>query len=147
MNVKKVVGLLKKKYPGKKIIINTPDNPGEIVCEIDQAEIRSMAVAVIDRTRLHYHRELTEVYEVTKGKLMMYLDGKKHVVKKGEKIEMRQGVRHYAVGDETWINVYSTPGWKPEDHILVTDEREVSRKEFDKVPFLPLQERNQRKRP
>ena len=132
MDVDKVVAELERRHPGKTIILNTPENPEEIVCETEPGEEKSAAVGVIDRTRLHYHKELTEIYEVTKGELMMHLDGVKHVIREGEKIEMKPGVRHYAIGDETWINVYSTPGWKPEDHILVQDEEEISRKDFDR---------------
>lgn len=136
MNVDKVVEELEEKYPGKKIILNTPENSEEIICETEPGVEKSVAVGIIDKTRLHYHKVLTEVYEVTKGKLVMYLDGVKHEVEEGERIEMKPGVKHYAFGDETWINVYSTPGWKPEDHILVADGKEVSREEFDKKDYL-----------
>ncbi len=44
---------------------------------------------------------------------------KKHIIKEGGRIEIKPGTRHYALGNETWVNVYSTPGWTPEDHILV----------------------------
>lgn len=132
MDVDEIVQKLKQKYPGKNVVITDPANPTEIVCEVEPGVKNSVAVAVIDKTRLHYHKKLTEVYEVIKGELIMYLDGVKHIVREGGKIEMKPGVRHYAVGKETWINVYSTPGWKSEDHILVFEKEEISRKKFDK---------------
>ena len=119
MNLKKVVGELKNKYPGKEIIVNTPENPTEVVCETKPGKDRSEAVAVIDASQLHYHQRLTEVYQVAKGELVMFLDGEKRVLKKGEEIEIKPGVRHRAVGEETWVKVYSVPGWTPEDYFLV----------------------------
>lgn len=131
MNVKRVVGELKKKYPGKKVIITDPKDPGEIICETKPGKEKGEAVAVIDYTRLHYHKVLTEVYEVMKGELEMTINGKKKIVKEGESITLKPGTRHSAKGDETWIKVYSAPGWTPEDHILVKEKEEISRKEHD----------------
>jgi mannose-6-phosphate isomerase-like protein (cupin superfamily) len=133
MNVDKVMGELKKKYPGKKVIVTDPDNPTEVICEIDPGEEKSEAIGVIDKTGLHYHKVSTEVYEVNKGELTMFIDGQKKVVREGERIELKPGMKHEAFGKETWIKVYSTPGWTLDDHILVrNEEEEVSREEFDK---------------
>lgn len=123
---------MKKKYPEKKIILNTPEDPAEIVCETRPGKNKSEAVAVIDRTRLHDHQKLTEIYEIIKGELTMHIDGREYLVKEGERIEMKPGTRHYAVGKETWIKVYAVPGWTPEDHILVFEDRKVSREVFDR---------------
>lgn len=132
MNVQKVVEELKKKYPVKKVIVTDPENPGEIICETKPGKEKSEAVAVIDYTRFHYHKVLTEVYEVTKGELTMNISGKKKVVKEGESITLLPGTRHSADGNETWIRVYSTPGWTPADHILLRDDGKISRKELEK---------------
>jgi len=132
MNVQKVIRELEKRYPGKNVVITDPKNPTEIICEIEPGRNKSVAVAVVDETRLHYHKKLTEIYEVVKGELTMYIEGFKHVVGEGETITIKPGTKHKAFGHETWINVYSTPGWTPEDHILVVEGKEISRKKFDK---------------
>ena len=52
MNVSSIVEELKRKYPGKNIVLNPPDDPSEIICEIEPASKnpeRSVASAVIDR--------------------------------------------------------------------------------------------------
>lgn len=131
MNIKKVTKELKQKYPGKTVIVTDPENPGEIICETKLGKNKSEAVAVIDYTRLHYHKVLTEIYEVTKGKLEMTINGKKRILEKGDRVTLSPGTNHSAVGNETWIKVYSTPGWTPEDHILVKEGPEVSREKYD----------------
>jgi|SRR3989344_6025428 len=132
MNVQKVVKELKRKYPGKNIVINTPDNPTEIICEVDTGKRKSFAVAVVDNIRPHYHKKLTETYEITKGILIHHLGKKKRILKVGESVVILPKNVHWAEGTETWFNVYSTPGWRPEDHILVFPSEEISRAEFDK---------------
>ncbi len=75
MNVTKAVSVLQEKYPGKKIILNTPDHTTEIICEIEPTALhpgRSTAIAVVDAIRPHYHNKLTEVYKIIKGKLTLY---------------------------------------------------------------------------
>jgi mannose-6-phosphate isomerase-like protein (cupin superfamily) len=119
MNVKRVVKELRKKYPGKKVFVTDPENPGEVICEIKPGKEKSEAVAVIDFTKPHYHKRLTEVYKVTKGELEMLIDGRKKVIKKGKSVTLKPGTKHGAKGNETWIRVTSIPGWTPKDHILV----------------------------
>lgn len=62
MNINKIISQMKRKYPRKKII-----------CETEPTEDHpdwSEAIAVIDFTRLHYHKKLTEIYEVIKGDMV-----------------------------------------------------------------------------
>ena len=102
MNVQKVVEELKKKYPGKNIIINTPENPTEIVCEVEPASLdpqRSVAVAVLDSNIKHYHRLAKET-------------GPEEY--------------HMAKGDETWVKVTSEPAWTPEDQIPIEEGTKYS---------------------
>lgn len=134
MNINEIISQMKREYPGKKIIITDPANPGEIICETEPTEEHpswSEIVAVIDFTRLHYHKKLTEIYEVLKGELDITFNDKIHHLQTGEKIKIPPLTRHHAVGHETWIRVSSKPGWTPEDHILVTDGKDVSRKMYD----------------
>lgn len=124
MDAKKVIKQLKVKYPGKKIIANPEDNPTEIIVEIkptkDHPE-KSLALAVVGKSKLHYHKKSTEVYETVKGRLKLYIDGKKYVLEKGEKMTIKPGQIHYAEGDEVWFLTHSKPGWTFEDHVLVNE--------------------------
>lgn len=119
MKVKRVITKLKKKYPGKNIVITDPENPGEIICEVEPSKDSSIAIAVVDKIRPHYHKILTERYEVLRGVLRHHMGDKVTTLQKGDEIEILPGTVHWAEGKETWFKVYSTPGWTPEDHILV----------------------------
>ncbi|MBU2592638.1 cupin domain-containing protein [Patescibacteria group bacterium] len=121
MDSKKVIDELKRKYPGKKIIKNGEDNPSEILCEVDPSTNHpeySLAVAVIDKSLPHSHKKTTETYKVTKGKLALFIDNKRHELKEGEELIIKPGWVHWAKGNEIWVECYSEPGWTFEDHIL-----------------------------
>ena len=118
MNIKRVLAQLTKLYPGKNIVVNSPEFPLEVICELDETN-QTRAVGIIDFIRPHYHKVNTEVYEVTKGELIIYLKGKTTLLKKGERIKIKPYAVHSGVGKETCINVYSNPGWKLSDHIMV----------------------------
>ena len=122
MNSEKVNAELSQKYPNKKIIKLPEDNPTEILCEIDPAINhfkKSVAIAIIDKSESHYHKKATETYKVIKGILSIVIDGQKNKLEEGDSLSVKPRDIHYAIGDETWVEVYSKPGWVPEDHILV----------------------------
>lgn len=122
MNIGKVVAKLKEDYPGRNIIFNDEQNPTEIVCEFQPTSEnpeQSAIVAVVDKIIPHYHKVSTEVYEVLSGPVTLYVDNQKHILQNGETFEIKPGKVHYAVGNEAWIRCTSTPGWTPEDHLLV----------------------------
>jgi len=122
MNTKKVIKELSQKYPGKEMIKSPEDNPTEIVCETEPAtdqQTNGVAVAVIDRSEPHYHKKTTELYKVIKGTLVVFVNDKKYKLKEGDTLTVVPGEVHYAVGDETWVEVYAEPGWTFEDHILI----------------------------
>lgn len=134
MNIDAVLRELNQQYPGKKVIITDPKNPGEIICETEPTEEHpdwSEGIAVIDFTRLHYHQQLTEIYEVLLGELDITVNGKPQHLHTGEKITIPPLTRHRATGRETWIRVSAKPGWTPENHILVMNKMEVSRRDYD----------------
>ncbi|OGM32763.1 hypothetical protein A3D00_02125 [Candidatus Woesebacteria bacterium RIFCSPHIGHO2_02_FULL_38_9] len=121
MNIQKVVGELKKLYPGKNIIFNDPDNPTEIICEVEPGNLtpdRSVIIAVLEGSVSHIHGESKETYEVLKGILEINIEGKTHVLQERQKIEIKSGELHNAKGRETWVKVTSTPAWIPENHKL-----------------------------
>lgn len=124
MNVYSVINQLQKKYPGKNIVFNDEDNVTEIICEIEPTSEHpdyNVAIAVIDASKAHYHKKSKETYKVLKGKLMIYLDGKEFMLTPGESIEIKPKVKHYATGNETWLKVYSNPGWTIDDHFLINE--------------------------
>lgn len=118
MRVKRVIKDLKSLYPKGKIVLNTPENVMEIICELDPIS-QKKAIAVVDHIRLHYHRKNTEIYKIIRGALKLNTEGRIIIIKEGEEIEIGPGVVHSADGDETWIKVSSDPGWTKEDHVFV----------------------------
>ena len=124
MNVQKVISKLKKLYPGKNIIVNSPEYPLEIVCELAPIS-QTKAVAVIDFARPHFHKKNSEIYEVIRGELVVYLQGETMILRKGQRVKIKPMSIHSAVGRETWINVYSDPGWSIKDHFLVKNVSDI----------------------
>lgn len=122
MNTQKIIQELQEKYPGKEIVLDSEDNPTEIICEIEPTSEhpeRSTAMAIVGKSKSHYHKKTTEIYEAVKGELIIYKDGKKYVLAEGEKITIEPGIVHSAEGDEAWFLTYSEPGWTLEDHIIL----------------------------
>jgi len=64
--------------------------------------------------------------------LTHYIDDEKRVLSRGRVVTILPNSIHSAIGKETWLKVTSRPGWKPEDHILVLNDTEISRQEYDK---------------
>lgn len=122
MNITNVIEELKKKYPGKKILLNNRQNCTEILCEIEptsQHPGHSVAVAIIDSTLTHFHDTSEETYKVIKGVLSLIVEGKKLVLNVGQSFVIKPGLKHEAIGNETWVEVSSKPGWKQKDHHMV----------------------------
>lgn len=122
MDKAKIIKELKEKYPSKRIILNPPENPNEIICEIDPASEhpqKSAALAIVGKSKPHYHKKSKEIYEVVKGTLFVYKNGKRYTLKEKEKITIEPNIIHYAEGDEVWFLTYSKPGWTFKDHIVV----------------------------
>lgn len=121
MDIQTIVHKLEKTYPGARIVKNPDQNSTEILCETDPVEkhtLYSTAVAVIDSTPAHFHKISAEIYFVTKGTLTLFIEKERHILKEGEYAVIQPGQVHRAEGAETWIEVYSEPGWTKEDHYL-----------------------------
>ena len=52
----------------------------------------------------------------------MFVDNIEKKLKEGDTLTIKPGSIHYAVGNETWIECYSEPGWISEDHIITIKE-------------------------
>lgn len=121
VDYKKVVAKLKKDYPEKKIFEHKEDDYAEILCEVEPSSDHpdySLAVAVIDKSQPHVHKQSRETYKVTKGHLSLYIDNDRHELEEGEELIVEPGQVHWAEGKETWIECYSEPGWQFKDHII-----------------------------
>ena len=119
MDADKIIKQLAREYPGKNIVKNNEANPSEIVCETKPATApgeKGVAVAVIDRSKPHYHKTTVETYKVISGILIVYVNGQPHKLETGEKLVVLPGGVHYATGKETWVEVVSEPGWTSTDH-------------------------------
>jgi mannose-6-phosphate isomerase-like protein (cupin superfamily) len=122
MNTQQIIKELQEQYPGKNIVLDPVDNPTEIICEVSPTSEHpenSQAVVVAGRSKPHFHKVSTEVYEAVKGDLIIYKNGVKHILKEGNTITIEPNVIHYVEGNESWFITYSKPGWTLEDHILV----------------------------
>jgi len=119
MKITDVIEELKKKYPGKNILLNNRQNCTEILCEIEPTSSHpsfSTVISVIDKTEAHYHSVSEEKYEVLKGVLALTVDKEKFVLNVGQTYLIKPGQIHEADGNETWIKCTSKPGWKKNDH-------------------------------
>lgn len=122
MDAKTIVDELTQLYPGKLIKQLPPDNPSEIVCEFDPKEAHpdfSVAVAIIDRSAPHFHKFTTEIYNVVRGTLVLHVDNEEYTMYEGQEFRVTPGRVHWATGDATWVEVYCSPGYTPDDHHLV----------------------------
>lgn len=120
--VQQVVRFLKARYPGKNIVLNkdAQGEVAEVICEVYNGSDFSKAIAVIIKgSLLHYHKTLTETYFVKHGKLRVWKDNKEYIISEGETITFKPYEQHKTVGHFVWLEVYSHPGWKFSDHILV----------------------------
>ncbi|MBN2142225.1 hypothetical protein JW711_02745 [Candidatus Woesearchaeota archaeon] len=123
-----IVELLKREFPGKRIVVLKD----EIICEVKPTSEHpdwSEAIAYIRRSEPHHHQKTTEFYEVERGELSFFVDGVERrlvegAIGAGGGAVVKPPQAHYAVGDWTRVNVYSEPGWTPEDHLLLKKEDE-----------------------
>src|SRR5262249_6685945 len=115
MNVDKTRTELMNAYPGCHVKV-AEDNR-EMVAEISD----ELAVAVIERSLPHFHRETREVYRVVRGSPAVACGGRGQVLQTGETIVIEPGLIHSAraVGEPAWIEVKSTPPWSASDHFLL----------------------------
>lgn len=115
MNIEKIINELSQKYKCKTIIKNKKENPTEIICEIKPG----LAIAVIDKSESYYHKIITETYKVLDGELNVFINNIKHKLKKGDVVSIEPNNIHYAIGNETWVEVYSKPAWTSKGHFLI----------------------------
>ncbi len=122
MQSDKIIASFKSKYPGCEISCIPRLHPTEIICEVEPSSTHpdySIAVVAIKKSAPHFHRIITETYEIIEGELVVHLNNVKHILHKGEKITISPEVHHWAEGDFTFVKVTSRPGWTLQDHFVV----------------------------
>jgi mannose-6-phosphate isomerase-like protein (cupin superfamily) len=102
-------------YPGSQIKV-APDQR-EMVAEITGGP----AIAIIERSQPHFHREITETYRVLRGTLLVARAGEGFVLDVGDSITINPSQIHHAkaLGDPAWIEVLCDPAWRADDHFVL----------------------------
>jgi len=111
--IEQIKAELLREYPGAAIKV-APDR-AEIVAELEPKS----AVAVIEWSQPHFHREMTGVYCILRGTaLYVACGGEGHVLNPGQSLTIEAGKVHHAcgAGGLAWLEVLSEPAWTPEDH-------------------------------
>lgn len=124
MNAAEVITYFSSEYPGKNVVTLPPQDPAEIICEIEPATDHpeySVAIAAIQESLPHVHRKSTEQYEALQGTIQLVIEDRPITLHTGDTYVVEPGQVHYAKSDEEFslAKVTSRPGWTPEDHVLV----------------------------
>ncbi|HLD85416.1 MAG TPA: cupin domain-containing protein [archaeon] len=105
-------------------------SPVEITCGImrkltdakDHKGMDVVHVTIIDSTKKHYHKTLTEIYYVLKGSIEVELDGKREHLNEGQMVMIYPNTHHKAwktSEENAEILVVCLPPWAKEDEILL----------------------------
>ena len=115
LDVRHVRAELEATYPDCHVVV--AEDEREMVAEIGAG----FAVAVIERSAAHFHRETTETYHVLRGTLLVARGGEGHVLGQGDSITIERGQIHsaQATGEPAWLEVESTPPWTAADHFIL----------------------------
>ena len=81
----------------------------------DPDQVASLHVVEIsEKSRVHYHKRMTEIYFVLEGSGQIELDGLRFDIESGSSIMIKPGCRHRAIGKLKIINI-PIPAFDPED--------------------------------
>ena len=102
-------------YPGFQIKV-APDQR-EMLAEVTGES----AIAIIERSEPHFHREITETYRVLRATLLVACTGEGFVLQVGDSITINSSQIHHAkaLGDPAWIEVLCEPAWRAIRHIVL----------------------------
>ncbi len=119
---KRIIDLLKSKYPGKKSF-DLDGRSLHFVCEVDPTQDHpefDRAIEVIISSKPHKHIKMTQYYTILEGVLELHMGDKTIHLKPGDKYVVEPNMVHWAKSDgECWVQILSKPGWTAEDHITV----------------------------
>jgi mannose-6-phosphate isomerase-like protein (cupin superfamily) len=80
----------------------------------DDTDVANVSHLVIDDSKEHYHREMTEFYYVLRGGGEMVLDGASTPIGEGDLVLIPPGVRHTSEGDME-VLIFGVPPQETED--------------------------------
>jgi len=119
----RILSELRAAYPGKKAY-DLSESGTHFVCEVEPVDEHleyDKAVEVIITSAPHKHLKMTQVYTMLKGTLTFHVDDKTILLNTGDTYTVEPNHVHWAEGNEnSWVEIYSTPGWTKEDHIPVS---------------------------
>jgi mannose-6-phosphate isomerase-like protein (cupin superfamily) len=122
MDIQNLLKSLRREFPGRNIVLLPPEDPNEIIMELDRDEVSGTAIALIRRSKPHIHRYTKERYIVESGSLILEIDSKSSVLREGDRTTIAPGKVHRAMSvnnEFARVRVISWPPWSPDDHILV----------------------------
>lgn len=119
---KRIIKSLKEKFPGKDSF--DLDGRGlHFVCEVEPTKCHpeyDKAVEVIIDSKPHKHLKMIQQYKILSGNLELHIADKVVHLTEGDEYTLEPGIVHWATSeDECWLEIYSTPGWTKEDHIVI----------------------------
>lgn len=82
--------------------------------DVEGAPASVHIVEILEDSRVHYHKQMTEIYVVLEGEGHLELDGQLVPVKPLTSVMIRPGCRHRAVGKLRLLNV-PIPAFDPHD--------------------------------
>jgi len=82
--------------------------------DVEGAPASVHVVEILEDSRLHYHKQMTEIYVILEGEGHLELDGELVPVKPLTSIMIRPGCRHRAVGKLRLLNI-PIPAFDPHD--------------------------------
>ena len=120
---KRILSQLKSKYPDKNCY-DLDERGMHFVCEVEPVKEHpeyDRAIEVIISTKPHKHLKMTQYYTILSGTLDLHVGEKVIRLNAGEKYTVEPGNVHWAESEnESWVEIYSKPGWTKEDHIPVS---------------------------
>ena len=119
---KRILKELSLKYPNTSVY--DLDGRGlHFLSEVEPVSEHSeydKAVEVIIDSKPHKHLKMTQHYTIITGSMELHIGDKVVILKNGDKYTIDPNQIHWAKSNgECWVEIYSTPGWTKEDHILV----------------------------
>ena len=118
----RILRLLTSSYPGRRCY-DINGHGTHFVCELELAADHpeyDLALEVIISSNPHKHKRATQQYKVLTGTLELHVDDASILLHEGDAYTVKPEAVHWATSeDEALVEIRSTPGWTPEDHLRV----------------------------
>lgn len=118
----RILNQLKGKYPDAKSF-DLDGSGNHFVSEVEPSKDHpdyDRAIEVIFKSKPHKHLKMTQRYTILSGTLHLHVGTEVTTLEKGDVYTVEPGLVHWAESEDgCWLELYSQPGWTPEDHISV----------------------------